>query len=96
MSTPIRCKRKKDCVIAWPESCPAWDRWNCPVDDKHGQHPKPALDDVRHGDPQPIQLEVWLGPDPELALVEADMGAWHDAHPCDCDALCECDGRGYE
>lgn len=46
----------------------------------------------RHGSPTaPVPLEVWLGPDPELALVNADMHAWTLAHPCDCEALCECE-----
>jgi hypothetical protein len=46
---------------------------------------------VKHGDPTPdVPLDVWLGPDPSLALAEADMDAWLDAHPCNCEALCEC------
>lgn len=36
-------------------------------------------------------LEVWLGPDPELALVEVDMHSWQEAHPCSCNDLCTCD-----
>ncbi len=44
-----------------------------------------------HGDPAPVDLSVFLGPDPELALVTADMGVWAEAHPCDCEALCVCD-----
>jgi hypothetical protein len=40
---------------------------------------------VRHGDPQPVDESVFFGPDPELALVTADMGVWLDAHPCTCD-----------
>lgn len=51
---------------------------------------------MRHGDSATIDLAVWLGPDPEIALVEADFGAWADAHPCDCEALCECDGPAEE
>lgn len=46
---------------------------------------------MRHGDPQPIDVAVWLGPDPELALVDADLNAWADSHPCSCDSLCECE-----
>lgn len=46
-----------------------------------------------HGDSQQEEfpLEVWLGDDPELALVHADMDAWMDAHPCECESLCECE-----
>ena len=44
-----------------------------------------------HGDTTGVNLSAWLGSDPDLALVEADMGAWHDAHPCECEALCECE-----
>lgn len=40
-------------------------------------------------------IGVWLGPDPELALVHADMDAWAEAHPCDCHALCVCDGEDH-
>lgn len=43
-----------------------------------------------HGDSHSLDLDVWLGPDPELALVTADMDAWAEAHPCTCPALCEC------
>lgn len=25
-----------------------------------------------------------------LSALDADMDAWADAHPCDCEALCEC------
>ena len=44
----------------------------------------------RHGGTPGMDLHVWLGDDPQLALVTADMAAWDDAHPCECDALCEC------
>jgi hypothetical protein len=47
---------------------------------------------VRHGEPQEgVPVDVWLGDDPDLAMVNADMAAWDEAHPCDCHALCECD-----
>lgn len=46
---------------------------------------------MRHGDTPAIDVAVFLGPDPELALVHADMNAWAEAHPCDCEALCVCD-----
>jgi hypothetical protein len=32
-----------------------------------------------------------FGPDPSLAMVEANMTAWLKAHPCACEARCECD-----
>jgi hypothetical protein len=51
--------------------------------------PDAALD--RHGAPSPVSVDVWLGPDPELALATADLHTWALAHPCDCEALCECD-----
>jgi hypothetical protein len=46
---------------------------------------------MRHGDPQGVNVTVWLGDDPELGLVWADMDAWAEAHPCDCEGLCVCD-----
>lgn len=52
---------------------------------------------MRHGEPQEaFPVDVWLGDDPELALVHADMAAWHEAHPCECQALCECEDDGDE
>jgi hypothetical protein len=47
-----------------------------------------------HGDTPGVDLQVFLSPDPELALVQADMGAWAEAHPCGCEAMCECGGEG--
>jgi hypothetical protein len=44
-----------------------------------------------HGQPRGVDVAYWLGPDPELGLAHADMGAWMDAHPCECEALCACD-----
>ena len=46
----------------------------------------------RHGihEEEPPQ-DVFLSDDPALAMVNASMGAWLQAHPCDCHALCECD-----
>lgn len=38
-----------------------------------------------------VHLETWLGADPALALVTADLKAYSDAHPCECEALCECE-----
>lgn len=37
-----------------------------------------------------VPLEVWLGSDPELALMVCDMDAWDEAHPCLCNAICTC------
>jgi hypothetical protein len=55
----------------------------------------PELDPSRylsaHGDPRPVPIEALLGDDPDLWLVTADMGAWSQAHPCECEALCTCD-----
>jgi hypothetical protein len=34
--------------------------------------------------------DVFLSDDPWLALVHADMGAYREAHPCVCPALCVC------
>ncbi len=73
---------------------------------RHGHCDEPAADrvasrvpneggEVRHGDPAPADtldaLAVLDSHDADLALVVADMDTWADAHPCDCDAMCECD-----
>lgn len=50
---------------------------------------------LRHGDLLPLDEETVLGAldsdDPALAFVHADMTAWMEAHPCECDAGCECE-----
>jgi hypothetical protein len=47
---------------------------------------------MRHGEPQTeVPVDVFLSDDPDLAMVTADMDAYLDAHPCDCEALCECE-----
>jgi hypothetical protein len=47
---------------------------------------------VTHGAPAGLfPLDVWLSDDPDLALAVADMAEWHDAHPCECEAMCECE-----
>ena len=46
---------------------------------------------MSHGAPETIDTATWLGPDPALALVTADMTAWLAANPCSCAAGCECD-----
>lgn len=52
---------------------------------------------MTHLQPDPeLPVDVWLSDDPDLALVHADMGVWHDAHPCDCEAMCTCDGSEGE
>jgi len=48
----------------------------------------------RHGDPLPVPIEALLSVDPELHLVTADLRAWVDAHPCECEALCTCEDAG--
>lgn len=51
-----------------------------------------------HYKPKELSFEeastLLLSDDPELALVHADMAAWHQAHPCNCHAMCTC--REYE
>jgi hypothetical protein len=47
----------------------------------------------RHGGSVPIPAEALLADDPDLALATADLHAWAAAHPCDCEALCECDNE---
>lgn len=46
---------------------------------------------MKHGAPEPVPLEALTADDPELYLAAADMDAWAEAHPCGCDALCDCD-----
>lgn len=46
-----------------------------------------------HGAAKPIDVAVWLGADSALALVEANASEWSAAHPCECEALCECDTK---
>jgi len=50
---------------------------------------------TRHA-PPPVEPppDVWLSDDPDLALVHADPITWALAHPCDCEALCECGDEG--
>lgn len=47
---------------------------------------------MTHGAPSLVPVEALLSDDPELALVTADMDVWAAAHPCVCEALCECGG----
>jgi len=51
---------------------------------------------MRHGQPATeVPAEAFLSDDPDLAMVNGDMGAWMDAHPCraDCDheGPCACE-----
>jgi hypothetical protein len=52
----------------------------------------------RHGETPGLSLpqELLYPLDPDMGLVFADMGAWHDANPCDCEASCYCDGYTVE
>lgn len=50
----------------------------------------------RHAPSLPLEAEALLAPDPELELVWADMAAWHEAHPCSCEAGCECESKEEE
>ncbi len=34
-----------------------------------------------------------LADDPDLHMVTADPAAYDQAHPCDCDGLCECENQ---
>jgi hypothetical protein len=44
-----------------------------------------------HGYPTPLPVDALLAEDPDLWLAAADMRAWSEAHPCECEALCECE-----
>jgi hypothetical protein len=44
-----------------------------------------------HGRPVPVLIDALLDDDPDVWLASADMRAWLEAHPCECEALCECD-----
>jgi hypothetical protein len=47
---------------------------------------------VRHGGTPGVDLPVFLGPDPELALVYMPMSLYVQAFPCRCHGVCECFG----
>jgi hypothetical protein len=52
---------------------------------------------VSHLTPVPdVPIQVFLSDDPDLALVHADLNTWADAHPCDCETMCECDDKKEE
>jgi hypothetical protein len=44
-----------------------------------------------HGTVAPVSVEALLSDDPDLWLATGDMRSWSEAHPCECEALCECD-----
>jgi hypothetical protein len=47
---------------------------------------------LKHGNTPGVDLAVFLGADPEMALVHADSNAWYlafDAN-CECEGLCVC------
>ena len=46
---------------------------------------------LQHGRPAPVPIDALLDADPDIWLAFADMRAWSEAHPCECEALCECD-----
>jgi hypothetical protein len=46
---------------------------------------------IAHGHSAPVPIDALLADDPDLWLVNADMRAWTEAHPCECEALCTCD-----
>jgi hypothetical protein len=46
---------------------------------------------IVHGHSSPVPIDALLADDPDLWLATADLGAWSDAHPCECEALCTCD-----
>lgn len=49
---------------------------------------------ARHGEtPGVTEPELLLADDADLANVFADLAAWSESHPCECEALCECDER---
>ena len=48
----------------------------------------PALHGAPLGD---FPLETWLSEDSDLAYVVVSLEAWLDAHPCECDGVCECE-----
>ena len=46
---------------------------------------------IAHGHSTPVPLDALLSDDPDLWLATADMRVWSEAHPCSCEALCECE-----
>jgi hypothetical protein len=51
----------------------------------------PKLYSLLHGADSGVDYS-FFGPDPDLAMVKADMAVYHEAHPCECEALCVCEG----
>lgn len=47
---------------------------------------------MKHGNNfKPPPVTAMLEEDPDMWLVTADMRAWSEAHPCNCEAICKCD-----
>ena len=46
---------------------------------------------IEHGRAGQVPIDVLLADDPDIWLAVGDMRAWSEAHPCECEALCECD-----
>ena len=44
-----------------------------------------------HGAPIGVD-ETTVPQDFDLAMVGGDMYAWLEAHPCECEGICECEG----
>ena len=46
-------------------------------------------DRIMHGHSSPVPIDALLADDPDLWLVNRRLRAWSDAHPCECEALCD-------
>jgi hypothetical protein len=46
---------------------------------------------LEHGRGGAVPIDALLADDPDVWLAIADMRAWSEAHPCECEALCECE-----
>ena len=58
---------------------------------RHMNENNDPLRRIAHGQSAPVPIDALLDDDPDLWLATADMRTWSDAHPCECEALCECD-----
>jgi hypothetical protein len=59
--------------------------------DDHEQMSDENAHRLEHGRAEPVPIDALLDDDPDMWLAAADMRAWSEAHPCECEALCECD-----
>jgi hypothetical protein len=57
------------------------------MNDEYNLRPKR----MTHGQSTPVPVDALLADDPDLWLATADLRVWSEAHPCNCEALCECD-----